>query len=102
MLKISNENKQNAIEFFNDVYPDEKYDDEVLNRLLQTLNTDLTELEEKLIIMKYGLGGENPKSYYELLKLGKYTREEIRQCIRRGFIKLLHPVRRNYILGVKS
>ena len=61
-------------------------------QLLDVMQT-LTERERKVLILRYGLDGETPKTLEEVGKIFNVTRERIRQIEAKAIRKLHHPNR---------
>ena len=67
-------------------------DADVLLQLMDVMQT-LTERERKVLILRYGLDGETPKTLEEVGKIFNVTRERIRQIEAKALRKLRHPSR---------
>lgn len=65
---------------------------DVINTVLKTLN----ERERKVIILKYGLNGEPPKTLAQIGRSMNLSREMIRQIEGKALKNLRHPSRSNY------
>ena len=61
-------------------------------QLMEVMDT-LTERERKVLILRYGLDGETPKTLEEVGKIFNVTRERIRQIEAKAIRKLHHPNR---------
>ena len=62
-------------------------------QLMESMKQALTERERAVLILRYGLGGEAPKTLEEVGKIFKVTRERIRQIEAKAIRKLHHPNR---------
>jgi RNA polymerase sigma factor, sigma-70 family len=62
-------------------------------QLMESMQQALTERERKVLILRYGLNGEAPKTLEEVGKRFKVTRERIRQIEAKAIRKLHHPNR---------
>ncbi len=83
-----------------DFVKDEKYsnvDEKVMNESLQTeLNKALGTLkpaEEKVLRLRYGLGGNKPMSLAQVGEHCNLTKERIRQIEKTAIVRMQHPVR---------
>ena len=84
-----------------DLIPDEAYDDDYLtgNELHKVLMNVLDEAfakdprTKKILIMRFGLDGSDPKTLEEVGKAVGVTRERIRQIEAKALRKLRHPSR---------
>jgi RNA polymerase primary sigma factor len=71
----------------------------VLKEKLKEALSTLTEREQQIITMRYGLHGENPKTLVEVSKHFDLTRERIRQIEIKTLEKLREPSRMKYFEG---
>ena len=69
------------------------------DELIECLNCYLTEKEKKIIILRFGLYGVEPKSLEEVGKIFNLTRERIRQIERKALRKLRYPCRNKKFKG---
>ena len=83
-----------------DFVKDEKYsnvDEKVMNESLQDeLNKALGTLkpaEEKVLRLRYGLGGNKPMSLAQVGEHCNLTKERIRQIEKTAIVRMQHPVR---------
>jgi len=75
------------------VNPQEYASNELLKASLTDLLADLTDREEMVIRMRYGLDDGTPKTLEEVGQYFKVTRERIRQIEAKALRKLKHPNR---------
>ena len=71
---------------------EEIYHEEVNKTILDVLST-LEEREKEVIIMRFGLGDNKPKTLEEIGKHFNLTRERIRQIEEKALRKLRNPIR---------
>jgi RNA polymerase primary sigma factor len=71
----------------------------VLREKLQEALATLTEREQQIITMRFGLDGQNPKTLVEVSKNFNLTRERIRQIEIKTLEKLRDPSRRKFFDG---
>ncbi len=74
--------------------PEEAAASAFLHEQLMEVMQTLTERERKVLILRYGLEGEVPKTLEEVGKIFNVTRERIRQIEAKAIRKLHHPNRR--------
>lgn len=79
------------------ISPEELLLRESLRRDLQQLMTDLTEREQDVIRMRFGLGDGTPYSLAEIGRELDLSRERVRQIESKALQKLRQPKRRNRI-----
>lgn len=91
-MKINDVNRNCVKEFVKDVFGVETDSDEILEKGLNSLK-DLSDREERVVILKYGLADGKVKSLEEIASEFGVTRELIRQVLSKGLIKLHHPSR---------
>ena len=91
-MNVNETNKNCVQEFVKDVFGVETDSNEVLEKGLNTLK-DLSDREERVVLMKYGLADGKPKSLAEIASEFGVTREMIRQVLSKAIIKLHHPSR---------
>ena len=91
-MEINKTNRECIKEFVKDVFGVETDSNEILQKALSSLN-DLSDREERVIILKYGLADGKPKSLEQIASEFGVTRELIRQVLSKGLIKLHHPSR---------
>ena len=91
--------------FLNDLIPDERENPEMLldrialkSDLAEALNT-LTPKEQEILIKRYGLDGEGPRTLEDVAKDYGVTRERIRQIEAKALRKLRHPSRSRKLKG---
>lgn len=94
---LSNDLQENNIELITDEY-DLK---ESINKVLRTL----TEREEKVLRLRFGLEDGRSQSLEEVARVFKVTRERLRQIEAKALRKLRHPnrsdkVRNHYVNGI--
>lgn len=75
--------------------PDEKLDNS--DKFIEDLLNTLTEREKQSIIHRIGLFGEKKKTYIEMEKIFKVTRERIRQIYCKALRKCCHPSKKKYV-----
>ena len=73
--------------------PEEAAATSFLHEQLMDVMQTLTERERKVLILRYGLDGETPKTLEEVGKIFNVTRERIRQIEAKAIRKLHHPNR---------
>ncbi len=73
--------------------PEEAAATSFLHEQLMDVMQTLTERERKVLILRYGLNGETPKTLEEVGKIFNVTRERIRQIEAKAIRKLHHPNR---------
>ena len=66
---------------------------ETIDRVLDTL----TEREKEIIVLRFGLKDNKPKSMEEVGKMFKLTKERIRQIENKALRKLRNPLRANIL-----
>ena len=91
------ENKEQVNKLFSDIYQQEAKDDVALEALLKAFG-DLSDREEAVLTVKYGLKDGRIKTLEETATYYGVTREKIRQVIEKAFKKLKHPTRTKNIL----
>ena len=102
-IELSEKNKANVLELFVSIYHEPSvYDDDKLKRLLEIITQDLTEKEERILVLRYGLDGSNMRTIAEVAKEFGIGRERLRQAEAKAIKKLLHPVRRKYIFSIPT
>ena len=74
----------------------------MLKEKLQQVLSTLTEREQQILTMRFGLHGEQPKTLVEVSKHFGLTRERIRQIEIKTIEKLREPSRRKYFDGYFS
>lgn len=72
--------------------------DIILRELLKEVLETLTEREQFVIELRYGLGGEEPKTLEEVGNEFNVTRERVRQIEAKALKKLQHPLRSHKLL----
>lgn len=101
------ENDSQLIDFIsesNDLYDAEKKESDfssveqnIINNALRNelmhLLTTLTEREEKILRLRYGLDDDHPRTLEEIGQMFNLTRERIRQIESKALRKLKHPIR---------
>ena len=75
---------------------EEVYHEEVNRTILEVLAT-LEEREKEIIIMRFGIGDNKPKTLEEIGKHFNLTRERIRQIEEKALRKLRNPIRSNQL-----
>ena len=90
--------RENAIKFIKDNFGIEEASDEQINNLPKVL-LDLTDREERIVRMFYGLDDGRERTLEEIAKEFGVDRELIRETLGRGIKKLRHPTRKRAILG---
>ena len=73
--------------------PEEAAATSFLHEQLMDVMQTMTERERKVLILRYGLNGETPKTLEEVGKIFNVTRERIRQIEAKAIRKLHHPNR---------
>ena len=100
-MKLTEEVKKRVSDFLAAIYPDSgPIDDAKLEKALALFAEDLTDLEERVLVLRYGLDGSEPKSLQEIAPMFGVTRERIRQIEAKCIRKLRHPTRKKRILGL--
>ena len=75
--------------------PDEKPDNP--DKYVEDLLNTLTEREKQSVIHRIGLLGEKKKTYIQMEKIFKVTRERIRQIYAKAIRKCRHPSKKKYV-----
>ena len=70
---------------------------EMLKRRFAYVVMTLTEREQRILTLRYGLDGRTPYTFREIGKELGITRERIRQIEEKGIRKLRHPFRKEYL-----
>lgn len=100
MIELTKENKNNVLELYVAVYHEPSvFDHEKLDRLLKIIGTELTDREEQVLILRYGLDGNGMKTIAETAAIFGVGRERLRQIEAKAIKKLMHSARRQYIFG---
>lgn len=73
--------------------PDQKVLDESLSSALENILETLTESERQIIIMRYGLDGDQPMSLQQIGDKFNLSKERIRQIEKKAIRRLRHPSR---------
>jgi len=73
--------------------PEEYTEKESIKETVTEMLESLTDREKDIIIMRFGLDGEKPKSLQEIGTLLNLTKERIRQIEKKALRKLKHPSR---------
>ena len=73
--------------------PDEQAVSNLLKEQLAAVLRTLTPREEQVLILRYGLNGEKPRTLEEVGRIFNITRERIRQIEAKALRKLRHPSR---------
>ncbi len=83
-----------------DFVKDEKYSNVDQNVMTESLQKDIDKVlgtlkptEEKVIRLRYGLGGEEPMSLAQVGEHCNLTKERIRQIEKNAIVRMQHPVR---------
>lgn len=84
------------------VDPNDKLDNELLTRQLNSLLETLTNREREIIIARYGLNSQRPKTLEELGKEYNLSKERIRQIEQQALTKFRNPVRANALKAYLS
>lgn len=79
--------------------PSHKISREVLKEKLMEAISTLTEREQQILTIRFGLAGKSPKTLVETSKYFDLTRERIRQIEIKAIKKLRDPVRKKYFDG---
>lgn len=87
---ISDDDAKSPVALINNIVVKEK--------IREALST-LTEREQRILIMRFGLDGEEPKTLVKVSTYFDLTRERIRQIEIKALEKLRDPDRRKYIEG---
>lgn len=66
-------------------------------KMMKQILSTLSEREEKVLILRYGLGDDKEKTLEEVGNIMGVTRERIRQIEKKAFTKIKHPTRLNKI-----
>lgn len=102
-IELSEKNKANVLELFVSIYHEPSvYDDDKLKKLLKIITQDLTDKEERILVLRYGLDGSHMRTLAEVAKEFGIGRERLRQAEAKAIKKLLRPVRRRYIFSIPS
>ena len=101
-IKLTENNKENVLELFVNVYNVPAIYDDKLDRFLKIINEDLDKREQEILAFKYGLDGGGLKTLAEASKEFNVPRERIRQIEARAIKKLRHPTRRKYVFGYEN
>ena len=102
MIELTEKNLKNVQDLFSNLYGEtDTINYAQLKNLLAVLN-DLTEREERVVILRYGLSGEKPRSLIETSEYFDVNKEEIIEIESKAFKKLLHPTRRKYIFDIAN
>ncbi len=80
-----------------DISPEDRLMRESLKRDLQQLLTDLTDREQEVITLRFGLGDGVPYSLAEIGRTLDLSRERVRQIESKALQKLRQPKRRNRV-----
>lgn len=91
-MNVNETNKNCVQEFVKDVFGVEADSNGVLEKGLNSLK-DLSDREERVVLMKYGLADGKPKSLAGIASEFGVTREMIRQFLSKALKKLHHPSR---------
>ncbi len=86
----------NLVDFIEDISQKEPEEKVIKNSLKDTLNSvlsELTEREEMIIRLRFGIEDGSPKTLEEVGRHYNVTRERIRQIEAKALEKLRHPVR---------
>ncbi|MDY6968877.1 MAG: sigma-70 family RNA polymerase sigma factor [Spirochaetota bacterium] len=73
--------------------PDKKVVDESLREALNSVMDTLSNSEREILVMRFGLDGNNPKSLKEIGEKFNLTKERIRQIEKKAIRHLRHPSR---------
>lgn len=68
--------------------PAKKVDDQIRKDMLYEAMSALSEREQKILKMRFGVGGESPHTIEEVAAMYEVTRERIRQLEQKAFSKL--------------
>ena len=94
--------EEKLIELIKDIYQIEDVSTDMCIRMEEILS-DIHERETKCISLRYGLEDGNNMTYSSIGKVFNLSTERIRQIVKKGVKKLLHPKRREYVLtGARS
>ena len=99
-IELNERNKANVVELFNNVYRETIVNDDILVRFLTVINTDFSDNEMSVLVLRYGLNGSARKTLVEAAQELGIPREEIRQMEAKTIRELRHPVRGKYIFGI--
>ena len=87
-----------------DFIKDEKYSDVDQKIMDESLKSEIDEVlstlkpnEEKVIRLRYGLGGNRPMSLAQVGEKCNLTKERIRQIEKHAIVRLQHPTRTKYL-----
>ena len=87
-----------AKEAVKEIFLVEEVSDEQAARL-ETIIRDLSDREERVFRMHYGLDDGHPRSLLEIAQEFAVSRETIRQVLSKAIKKLRHPTRTNAVLN---
>lgn len=89
-----------CVEAIKEIYGVEEISDKECENFYVVLK-DLSDREERVLRLYYGLDDNHKRSLEELSKEFGVTREAIRQVIAKAIKKLRHPTRSQKVLAVK-
>lgn len=73
--------------------PDQQVLDESLHQALDEILSTLTESERQILVMRFGLGGDEPMSLQQIGDRFNLSKERIRQIEKKAIRRLRHPSR---------
>ena len=73
--------------------PDDRIDNEILSKAIKTVLSTLDAREQEIIIARFGLDGNSPRTLEQLGEVYGITKERIRQIEQKALKKLRHPMR---------
>ena len=92
-IELSEKNKANVLELFVSIYHEPSvYDDDKLKKLLEIITQDLTDKEERILVLRYGLDGSHMRTLAEVAKEFGIGRERLRQAEAKAIKKLLRQL----------
>lgn len=95
--KVTIDSEEELVDFVEDTVPGPEelcIKEEQDARLREYVHKFLTPKEEQVIKLRYGLGGQPPKTLHEVGKIMGLTRERIRQIEQKGLDRLRTKLRR--------
>ena len=95
---------ENEEDFYSDIESNitysEKAEDNLIRKNIDDILKTLTEREQKILTMRFGLDGGNPKTLEDVGRKFDVSRERIKQIEAKALRKLRHPSRSKTIKGI--